>query len=122
MADAIIQQIAEAIYKLDPYINEMNHSRPLDWEQAKDFDRDGEGLKTIDALYAARAAYAVIERENARLREALKPFVFGDADIERIIYAGVPDDKPGTITIKMGDIRRARTALAPPAPPASEGE
>ena len=50
-------------------------------------------------------------QEIERLRAALKPFVFGDPKIEEILWGGIPDDKPGTITIKCGDLRRAREAL-----------
>lgn len=54
--------------------------------------------------------------ELGRVKAALKPFCFGDPTIERILYDGMPDDAPGTFTIKLGDIRAARAALQEPSP------
>lgn len=59
----------------------------------------------------AEARIAALETENARLKTALKPFCFGDPVMESILYDGMLDDETGTITIKLGDIRRARAAL-----------
>jgi hypothetical protein len=47
----------------------------------------------------------------AKLRDALRPFVFGSAALEQVLFDGLPDDASGTITAKLGDFRRARLAL-----------
>lgn len=47
------------------------------------------------------------------LEAALKPFVFGDPAIEKILFGGMDDNETGTVTIKLGDLRRARAAINP---------
>jgi len=60
-----------------------------------------------------------VREANARLISAapdllaaLKAFAFGDATLESLLYADLPDDAHGTTTIRMRDIRAARAAIA----------
>jgi hypothetical protein len=50
----------------------------------------------------------------AELEAALKPFLFGDPAMEEILWGNLPDDKLGTFSMKLGDLRAARRALSPP--------
>jgi hypothetical protein len=58
-------------------------------------------------LGLANERLAELERENARLREALKPFA-SVADAPFAQHYAAED----TVGIKLGDLRRARAALA----------
>jgi hypothetical protein len=50
----------------------------------------------------------------AELEAALKPFLFGDPAMEEILWGNLPDDKLGTFSMKLGDLRASRRALSPP--------
>lgn len=59
---------------------------------------------------------AVLARE-AVLREALEGLLGrGVAWLEAVLWRDMPDSEPGTITIRLGAIRRARAALSTPTP------
>lgn len=63
---------------------------------------------------------ARLEQAEARVGEletALRLFVRPeDATMEGILWGDMPDDAPGSITIKLRDIRTARAALKEPRP------
>jgi len=58
---------------------------------------------------------AEADRMRARVAEmeaALRPFVFGGAMFD-LLYEGMSDDEPAKLTVRLGDLRRAHTALGP---------
>jgi hypothetical protein len=70
----------------------------------------------MDAQRAAAEKIDELERENARLREALKPFAekaekdISDREFDDDIYEAVYRHEAPHLTV--GDLRRARAALA----------
>jgi hypothetical protein len=84
--------------------------------------------RTAYVLRAAAARLSELERENARLREALKPFAdyakaydeyslaqFGLIELDTHVMGNVHRGNPGhpkDVVIIAGDLRRARAALA----------
>ena len=56
-------------------------------------------VNALPELLAERA-------ENARLREALQPFIRSEDD-----FKGAPDNAPYGVYVKIRDLRRARAAL-----------
>lgn len=73
--------------------------------------------KAADAI---RRLLARLEQAEARVKEleaALRLFVRPDDEtMEGILWGDMPDDAPGSITIKLRDIRIARAALKEPKP------
>lgn len=63
------------------------------------------------ALQDANEEYLNMRNRIVELEAALRPFVFGDAALEEVLFAGMSDDASGTVTVKLRDIRRARNAL-----------
>lgn len=67
-------------------------------------------LELFSAAYEDRIADLTRKLEAAA--GALAPFVFGDGTMEKLLYAGMDDEEPGTITVKLKHFRRAREAAA----------
>lgn len=60
----------------------------------------------------SRADAVLMEEAASRitaLEAALEPFAFGDALFE-VLYKDMSDDEPANLTVKLGDLRRARAA------------
>ena len=69
-------------------------------------------IEKLEALCTAmETALIDVSAERDALRAALKPFCFGDATMEEILFGHLPDSETATFTIKLGDIRRARRAI-----------
>lgn len=67
-----------------------------------------------DLYDAAIQALEALTKERDELRGALKPFL-GDATMELLLWGGMPDDALGTVSVCLGDFRRARAAQRSPA-------
>ena len=71
----------------------------IHWNNLADADLIVAAVNALPELLAERA-------ENARLREALQPFIRSEDD-----FKGAPDNAPYGVYVKIGDLRRARAAL-----------
>lgn len=68
-------------------------------------------LQNVMAAHnAALADLAAKDAKIARLREALKPFV-PQEPMATLLWGDSPDEAIGSISIRLGDFRRARSAL-----------
>lgn len=98
-------------------IAELERERHI-WEETAELARE-----SCDSYWAEAAklradrdelregvAHLYVERDQARDEavEVVRPFVFGDAALEQILWGDKPDDENGTVTISLRDLRRAR--------------
>jgi hypothetical protein len=68
---------------------------------------------------------ANLTAQSDRIKElegALAPFASDPMGVGELIWGGMPDDAGGTITIRLGDIRRASRALNTSPPTRKENE
>jgi hypothetical protein len=68
-------------------------------------------VKANQRTEAAEATVSALRDRVAVLEEALKPFCFGDATLDQILFGGMPDNATCNLTVRLRDTRSARAAL-----------